>query len=52
LLESELAVEWRVYDLGPAIFRLSLDERDAFVTTGSRASAYDGHGLDRADSSR
>ena len=36
-----VAVEWQVYDLGAGDFPVSLDECDAFVITGSRASAYD-----------
>ena len=35
------AVEWRLYDVSAGEFPAAVDECDAFVTTGSRASAYE-----------
>jgi len=40
----EAAVEWRVYDVGAGESPAVLDECDAYVITGSRASAYEEQG--------
>ena len=37
----EADVEWRIYDVSAGEFPSALDECDGYVTTGSRASAYD-----------
>lgn len=34
-------VEWRIYDVSAGEFPAALDECDAYLTTGSRASAYE-----------
>jgi GMP synthase-like glutamine amidotransferase len=35
------SVEWRIYDVSAGEFPVALDECDAYMTTGSRASAYE-----------